>query len=71
METKRKNLETEMDKIEVSPEVLAAMNELAYTASETEIIPFSFHDDYDLAAMVKLVHIAEKYRNGVPASLRM
>lgn len=71
METKRENLFAEMNKIEVSPEVLAAMNELAYTAAETEMLPFRFHDDYDLAAMVKLVHLAEKYRNGVPDSLRM
>jgi hypothetical protein len=60
-----------MDAIEVSPEFLLVMSELAYTASETGLIPFAFHDDDDLAAMVKLVRIAEEYQHGLPNSLRM
>lgn len=71
VKTKRKNLNDKMNSIEVSPSLVRAMNELCYTASETGLIPFAFHDDSDLAAMVRLVRLAEKYINGVPDELCM
>ena len=71
METKRKNLKEAMDEVVVTPNIITAMNELAYTACETELIPFKFHDDADLEAMVKLVRLAEKFKAGVPNNLRM
>ena len=71
MEIKRKNLQAQMDLITVSDVTIRSMNELAYTASETEIIPFAFHDDHDLESMIKLVLLAMKFNDGVPGELRM
>ena len=64
-------LSQEMEKISVSPSLIGAMNELAYTASETEIIPFDFHDDADLKSMIQLVELAKKYEGNIPEKLRM
>ena len=64
-------LKNEMDGIEVGEGVLRAMSCLAYTASETGLIPVDFHSDDDLAAMIKLTKLAEKYSAGVPRELQM
>jgi hypothetical protein len=71
MEERRKTLVDEMTTVDVSPKVLRALNELTYTASETGLLPFAFHDDEDLIIMIKLVHLAERYQENVPNSLRM
>lgn len=68
---KRENLIAAMNKIYAPPEVVAALKELAYTASETEIIPFKLHSDEALITMIRLVFLAENYSKGVPSNLRM
>lgn len=71
METKRQNLCEALASIFASEEVSAALSELTYTAYETGLIAFKFHDDEDLKTMMKLVYLAERYRVGVPDRLRM
>lgn len=71
MEEKLENLLKEMSTIGVDGNTVKALNELTYTASETGILPFSFHDDNDLITIIKLVELAKKYGNIVPDSLRM
>ena len=71
MRTKYELLVSELDKIEVHHDEIRAMNELCYTASETGVIPFSFHDDGDLKRMVQLVKLAGKFSSFVPDHLRM
>ena len=71
MEQKRKNLCDEMDTINISDKVIRAMNELMYTAYETDILPFKMHSDDDIMVIVKLSLLAIKYENDVPETLQM
>lgn len=61
----------EMQQIECPEGVVRAMNELAYTASETGVIGFEFHDNKDIRALWQLFKLAEKYNRAVPDRLRM
>lgn len=61
----------EMQSFECPEGVLRAMKELSYTASETGITDFAFHDDETIARMWSLFKLAEKYSDQVPEGLRM
>ena len=63
-------LDEELEQIEIEPEVLDAMTELAYTASESGRIPIKYHHKSDIVQAIRLVRLAEKYKNGVPDKLR-
>lgn len=71
MSNQRENLSKEMLAIKVDKNTIKAMNELAYTAAETGLILFAFHDDDDIIAMIRLVDLARKYAKRVPDNLRM
>jgi hypothetical protein len=72
MSDQRDNLSKEMNEIKVDKATLRALSELTYTASETGLIPFAFHDEADMAAMVRLVELSRLYAtSGVPSKLRM
>ncbi len=52
--------------------VVRALTELAYTASETGVIPELAHVDMSAAIrLLQLVDVANRYRDGVPAKLKM
>ena len=70
MSDQREAIFAEMSAIEADQQMLDALNELCYTASETGVIPFSIRGD-DFKRIVQLVKMAEKYRDGVPNHLRM
>lgn len=65
------NLRKVMSTISVDPDIIQAMSELCYTASERGIIPFDLRGDEDFDSIVKLVRLAERYQTNVPDSLRM
>lgn len=67
----RENLNEVLSKVFIDDEIIRAFGELAYTASETGLIPFEFHDPEDMADMIRLVRLAEKFKNGVPEELKM
>ena len=64
------HLMTEIDRINVGQDQVRAFVELAYTASETGIIPFKVCDDV-ARQMVALVELSFTYRDGIPNHLRM
>lgn len=59
----------EMESIKVNAATESALNELAYTATETGIIPFKFHDCF--LEIIQLVKLAERYTGKVPENLKM
>lgn len=69
METIRENLYTELEAIQVDKSILGAMDELCYTADETGVLPFALNDEEDILTIVRLVRLAEKYRDNVPDKL--
>lgn len=71
MSEQGKRIYAEMSAEQVDAELLRALGELSYTASETGVIPFALSGVEDMTRLVQLVRLAEKYRNGVPDGLRM
>lgn len=70
MEERRKALTDELATVEVSQKTLKAFNILAYTAEETDGLPFKLCGD-ELETIVKLICLARHYQRGVPKKLRM
>lgn len=68
--SQRKALRAEIREVAIDKGVERAFLELAYTAEETGIIPFSVRDDAS-NELIALVKLAIKFKDGVPDSLRM
>ena len=69
-------LQSELRAVEVGPQVVRSLGELAYTAEEVGILGFALKGDEDLQLVIRLVKLAERYASeghpcGVPHMLRM
>jgi len=69
MEEKREHLTKVLSNIPVDPDVVHALAELMYTAYETGILHFKMRGDYEI--ILKLVFLANLYKDNVPDNLRM
>lgn len=63
MHNVKKRLEEAMEQHSTNTDQVRIMNELFYSASETGIIPFSFHEDETIASIMQLVRLGDTFED--------